>query len=177
MHTPDNDPHNYDPQQSYAAKKLSKYDMQVAGIVVYLVAMAVLFVVALVLMLFGTGTVTRANASTSDAPGTKNKVAELTQPFPAPQPHPEDTNDDIAILHAREDLLLDHYSWADREHGKVRIPIARAMELIAQRGLPTAQPVESAPLMTGESKRAVAVPLTSGFARTADEQAQLKNPR
>jgi len=59
MHKPQEDPHNYDPQQSYAAKQLSRYDMQVAGIVVYIVAMAVLFVVALVFMLFG-GTATEA---------------------------------------------------------------------------------------------------------------------
>lgn len=59
MYTPQNDPHNYDPQQSYAAKQLSRYDMQVAGIVVYVVAMTVFFVVALVFMLFG-GTATEA---------------------------------------------------------------------------------------------------------------------
>jgi len=61
MHKPQEDPHNYDPQQSYAAKQLSRYDMQVAGIVVYIVAMAMLFVVALVFMLFG-GTAIQARA-------------------------------------------------------------------------------------------------------------------
>jgi hypothetical protein len=62
MHTPDNHPENYDPQQCYSAKKLSRYDMQVAGVVVYVVAMTMFFVIALVLMLFGTGTVTHAQA-------------------------------------------------------------------------------------------------------------------
>ena len=66
MHKPQEDPHNYDPQQSYAAKQLSRYDMQVAGIVVYIVAMAVLFVVALVFMLFG-GTAAEARVSGQDA--------------------------------------------------------------------------------------------------------------
>ena len=47
-------------------------------------------------------------------------------------------------MHAREDLLLDHYHWVDRSSGEVRIPIARAMQLIAQHGLPVADP-EHAP--------------------------------
>ena len=59
-------------------------------------------------------------------------------------------------LHAREDLLLDHYSWVDQSQGKVRIPIERAMELIAQRGLPVAaQPAQQEPLMAGDSVPAV----------------------
>ena len=52
----------------------------------------------------------------------------------------------------------------------MRIPIERAMELIAQRGLPVAPAVEAAPLMTGDEKPVVAVPLTNGFARTGYEQ-------
>jgi len=69
MHTHNNDPHTYDPRLSYAEKKLSKYDMQVAGVVVYVVAMTMFFVIALVLMLFGNGTVTQAHAQARvDAP-------------------------------------------------------------------------------------------------------------
>jgi hypothetical protein len=145
--------------------------------------MAMFFVIALVLMLFG-GTVTEAHAQAAvaelhftDALATaeqKNKLAELTQPLPSPQSNPEDTNDDIAVLHAREDLRLESYSWADAEHGKVRIPIERAMILLAQRGLPTAPAVASAPMMTGDRKLSVNVPLTNGFARTANEQDQLR---
>ena len=58
----DSDPENYDPQQSYAAKQLSRYDMQVAGVVVYVVTMTMLFVVALVMMLFWNEPVTQARA-------------------------------------------------------------------------------------------------------------------
>jgi hypothetical protein len=58
----ESNPENYDPQQSYAAKQLSRYDMQVAGIVVYVVTMTMLFVVALVMMLFGNEPVTQARA-------------------------------------------------------------------------------------------------------------------
>jgi hypothetical protein len=56
----------------------------------------------------------------------------------------DDGNQATADLHAREDLLLEHYSLVDGQPGTIRIPIERAMELIAQnaqRGLP----VESQP--------------------------------
>lgn len=56
------DPNTYDPQHSYAAKQLSRYDMQVAGVVVYVVAMTFLFVVALVMMLFRNEPLTQAQA-------------------------------------------------------------------------------------------------------------------
>ena len=72
MHTPKYDPETYHPQQSYSAKQLSRYDMQVAGVVVYVVAMAVFFVIALVMMLFGSGMVTQAHAQArvdADRPG------------------------------------------------------------------------------------------------------------
>ena len=52
MLTTKRDPESYDPRESYAAKQLSRYDMQIAGIVVYVVTMTMFFIVALVMMLF-----------------------------------------------------------------------------------------------------------------------------
>ncbi len=105
-----------------------------------------------------------------NSPDLQNKVAELTQQFPKPRVQTDDGNQDVADLHAREDLLLENYSWVDPAHTKVRIPIERAMELIAQRGLPVAPSVQTAPAMTGESTPVIQVPLTNGFARTGFEQ-------
>lgn len=39
-------------------------------------------------------------------------------------------------LRAEEEPLLSEYAWVSREAGVVRIPIERAMELVAERGLP-----------------------------------------
>jgi hypothetical protein len=100
----------------------------------------------------------------------QNKIAEITKTFPTPRVQTDDGNQDVADLHAREDLLLSHYTWVDQSHGKVRIPIERAMELIAQRGLPVEQNVEHTPLLAGDRKTTVTEPLTDGFARTAYEQ-------
>lgn len=52
MRASERNPENYDPRESYAAKQLSRHDMEVAGIVVYVVALTMFFVVALVMMLF-----------------------------------------------------------------------------------------------------------------------------
>ena len=98
----------------------------------------------------------------------QQQLQQLTQTFPTPRLQRDDGNQDLLDLHAREDLLLGHYSWVDRSQGKVRIPIDRAMELIAQRGLPVAAQTaaSSQPLMAGDATPVVRVPLTNGFART-----------
>ncbi len=43
---------------------------------------------------------------------------------------------DLQTLRAQEDAILHTYGWVDRSGGVVRLPIDRAMDLIAQRGLP-----------------------------------------
>jgi hypothetical protein len=93
----------------------------------------------------------------------------LTNEFPQPRIETDDGNQDITDLHAREDLLLENYSVVEGKAGVVRIPIERAMELIAQRGLPTAPQTAAAPAMTGANAPVVQAPLTNGFARTGYE--------
>src|SRR6185503_12294415 len=43
----------------------------------------------------------------------------------------------LGELRRREEEQLRGYGWIDREHGVVRIPIERAIKLVAERGLPT----------------------------------------
>jgi hypothetical protein len=94
----------------------------------------------------------------------------VTYAFPEPRLDIDDGNQATADLHAREDLLLNNYSSSPSEPGSIRIPIARAMEIIAQRGLPVMTPTAgTAVAMTGDEKPAVQAPLTSGFARTGYE--------
>jgi hypothetical protein len=102
----------------------------------------------------------------------QQQLAKLAQQFPTPRLEEDDGNHDLTDLHAREDLLLDNYSWIDRGKGTVRIPIERAMELIAQRGLQVAPEAQQQTAMFGDSRPKVQTPLTDGFARTAYEQAQ-----
>ena len=114
MRTPKYNPETYDPQQSYSAKQLSRYDMEIAGVVVYVTAMTVLFVAALVMMLFWNETTTQAHAQISTAPAAqqRNRLAELTRPLPKSVRRAEDFNDDIAVPHAHEDLLVENVTRA-----------------------------------------------------------------
>ena len=100
----------------------------------------------------------------------QKELNRLTSSFPEPRLDIDDGNQATADLHAREDLLLDHYSASPAEGQAIRIPIERAMELIAQRGLPVfTQPATTAPLMVGDVRPEVQAPLTTGFARTGYE--------
>jgi hypothetical protein len=182
------EPEDNKPEEIDASKGFEPTDVRVSGVLIFLVALSVLAVVTAVLA-YGVGKVINARMAREDGPNSKwtktmdvrelgnmpnnpemqNKVAELTRTFPTPRVQTDDGNQDVADLHAREDLLLDHYSWVDQSQGKVRIPIERAMELIAQRGLPVAPAVEQAPPMTGDERPTIAVPLTNGFARTGYE--------
>jgi hypothetical protein len=49
----------------------------------------------------------------------------------------ERPREELRDLRAEEDALLTSYGWVDREAGTVRIPIAEAMRLTIERGLPT----------------------------------------
>ena len=114
----------------------------------------------------------------SDPTGEQIQLQQLTRNFPTPRLQTDDGDQDLTDLHQREDLLLDHYSWVDQSQGKVRIPIERAMELIAQRGLPVeTKPASTEPLMFGDSVPTIQMPLTDGFARTAYEQEQEANSK
>ena len=43
---------------------------------------------------------------------------------------------DLLKFREQEDSVLNSYGWVDRQNGIVRIPIDRAIDLLAQRGLP-----------------------------------------
>jgi len=108
---------------------------------------------------------------TSNAVMEQNQLNQMVQRFPTPRLQTDDGNQEIAEMHAREDLLLNYYSWVDRSSGKVRIPIARAMQIIAEHGLPVAPEEQTTePLMAGDRAPVLTVPLTDGFARTGYEQ-------
>ena len=107
---------------------------------------------------------------TSNAAMEQKEFQQMTSTFQEPRLDIDDGNQATADLHAREDLLLNNYSTVAGEGGTIRIPITRAMEIIAQRGLPVnTQGSAAAVEMIGDEKQVVQAPLTSGFARTGYE--------
>jgi hypothetical protein len=171
-------------------------DVSVQGVLVFLVALFV-FLGVFFVFCFGMGKVINNALVKRDGPPNKwnqvqsapsgkldnmapnpviqqQQLSQLTQRFPSPRLQTDDGNQEMADMHAREDLLLDHYTWVNREKGTVRIPIDRAMQLIAERGLPVQEGAAAGPLMTADSDRSVAVPITNGFARTGYEQEMME---
>lgn len=98
----------------------------------------------------------------------QQELQHMTTVFPSPRLDIDDGNQATADLHAREDLLLEHYSSFPGQAG-VRIPIERAMQLIAAKGLPVAAATQPRQMLAGEKVRSIQLPLTSGFARTGYE--------
>ncbi len=110
----------------------------------------------------------------SDPAIQQQQLRALTSNFPTPRLQTDDGNQDISEMHAREDLLLDHYTWVDQKAQTVRIPIARAMQIIAQQGLPVVDQPAAQTAMVGDADTSVVMPLTNGFARTGPELIQIK---
>ena len=170
-------------------------DVNASGIVVFL---AGLFgsVCVFFLLCYGLGILINGGIKKEDGPSTKwnrpstfagptdgkrqdlvnnaemeqREFQQMTTTFPEPRLDIDDGNQATADLHAREDLLLNNYSTSPGEGASIRIPISRAMEIIAQRGLPVnTQAAAPSTLMAGDEKPTVQAPLTSGFARTGYE--------
>jgi hypothetical protein len=66
-------------------------------------------------------------------------AAGMVRPLP-PRPRLQTYPfDDIKELRKQENQVLDHYAWVDQNAGVVRIPIERAIDVLAEKGLPFRQ--------------------------------------
>ncbi len=75
------------------------------------------------------------------------------------EPRLQDTPvQDLKQMRADEDQILGSYGWVDKQKGIVRLPIDRAIDLLAQRGLPSRE--EAAP---ASAAGGVSVPTESGL--------------
>jgi len=118
-------------------------EIDVRSIVIFLVAVAGATLVSAVLMWFlFRGLLAREVARDPEPLA----IVERTQPTPAPGPRLQVTPEkDMAALRAEERAALSGYAWVDRAAGRVRIPIERAMALIAERGLPPVTALPATP--------------------------------
>lgn len=74
-------------------------------------------------------------------------ISPMSQPGTVP-PEPRlqvAPMEDLGILREREEQMLGSYGWVDKNAGKVRIPIEKAMDTIAEKGIP-------APTVKGNAK-------------------------
>jgi hypothetical protein len=74
------------------------------------------------------------------SPDPPSRIAFNPQPV-APEPRLQNNPTmDLESFAKDQNTRLNSYGWIDRERGVIHIPIERAMDLIAERGLPTRGP-------------------------------------
>lgn len=62
---------------------------------------------------------------------------------PPAGPHLQsDPQAEMRAFRAAQEARISGYDWVDRDAGIVQVPVARALELVAQRGLPVREPAE-----------------------------------
>jgi hypothetical protein len=95
----------------------------------------------------------RENANQSPPTG-----SDIVAPKLPPEPRLQDNAvQDLQQMRAAEDQLLNSYGWVDQRKGVVRIPINRAIDLLAQRGLPGHAP-------TSNNAASTSIPAGAGLA-------------
>ena len=103
-------------------------DVAFRAIVVTGLALVAIVVGTVILMrLLDLRLVARETARSAPASPLAAQSGREEPPSPRLQTHPRL---DLTALRAREQTLLDTYGWVDRDHGRVRIPVDRAMQLL-----------------------------------------------
>ena len=141
-----------------------RQDIGVAPIVYFLLALVVagLMVFFIVDGIYGylekrsNAEQTPVSPLVSNAPADTRKLSAdykdyLKQNFPAPQLE-IDERGQLDKIRIDEAQTLSTYDWVDQKAGTVRIPIDRAMDLIAQRGLPVRTQASNSASATRSSK-------------------------
>jgi hypothetical protein len=145
--------HEYQiPDLSRPENRHEHRDVNIWAVYKFGIALALLCVVA-VALLWG---LYRYFLNQEGGPMTRDRVnvdARSLPPSPRLQSQPIT---DLKDMRAAEDRILNGYGWVDQKGGVAHIPIDRAMDLLAQRGL-AARPQVAAPA------RDVATPTESGL--------------
>jgi hypothetical protein len=118
--------------RGYETRDLSVRASVLFGAFLLLAAVVVHLVVWLLYIHFGT------EAASTDV--RQYPLAQVGRPVLPPEPrlqvHPRE---DLKLLRRQEDAILSSYGWVDRSAGVVRIPVDRAMQLVIERGLLSAE--------------------------------------
>lgn len=113
------------------------------GVVASGIALAALVVVVMILMRFLSAYLSMADgpATSSDRQDSASAAPRLA-PLASEPPLSTKPSIDLHTLRAAENETLDTYGWIDREAGIARIPIERAVAILAENGLRSAAPTE-----------------------------------
>ncbi len=131
-------PEPADPKLLQEAPELAHDDREIEVGVILRFAAVLAVATAVVLAGMWSFTKMMKESSLAGAPEPSPMATELPDgpPDPKLQPNPRDG---LNALRAAEKRDLESYGWVDEKSRIVRIPIARAMDILAERGLPTRQ--------------------------------------
>jgi len=124
-HTPDTPVH---PDIRFEPTDVSSRGLVIAGAILLV---AIWCIVLLLHVAFSFFSYERAQASPAAGPMAAQQNSE--PPLPKLQAEPQV---DLQHLREFEESKLNTYGWIDKQKGVVSIPIDRAMQLLAQRGIP-----------------------------------------
>lgn len=114
---------------AHAERRHEERDVRLRPLIFFGVGLAVLAMLVLVLLVLLFDHLAARQAELTPPPSPLLE-AERQPPEPRLQVSPQR---DMRVMRAEEDAVLESYGWVDRQAGIVRIPIARAMELLADR--------------------------------------------
>lgn len=151
------DPHDHNPQHPDITKPENRFerrDVNVWAVYKFGIALSLLCIFSFGL-LFGLYRYFLSREGGALPHDKVNVDARELPPLPRLQSAPIQ---DLKDMRAAEDKILSGYGWVDQQHGVARIPIDRAIDLLAQRGVasrPQAEPQSAA--------AGVSVPTESGL--------------
>jgi len=119
-------------------KRHEETDINVWAVGKFAVAMMLVAVAALFL-LFGLFRYLLSREGGPPAGRSQVAASEPAKAFPQPQLQEHEVLD-LKAIRAAEDQVLNSYAWIDPEANVVRIPIDRAIDLLAERGLVAREP-------------------------------------
>jgi hypothetical protein len=100
---------------------------------------------------------TMMQSGTMTAEKESQTVQRLTATFPEPRLQTDDVRD-MNKMREDQNKQLQEYQWINKDVGKVRVPIDRAMELVLEHGLPNV-PAGKTPPATGQGIDVVKPPV------------------
>ena len=109
-----------------------KSDLRLSGITLFVFVMTLIIVVSMVALTFLFNNFDQS-AAQLDQPMSPLMATQAPPPEPRLQSRPQLDREE---MRAAEEAILNHYGWVNQSQGVVHIPIERAIELTAERGLP-----------------------------------------
>jgi hypothetical protein len=113
-------------------------DVDAGALYKFMVGLLAVIAVAMAAM-WGMSVLFRKELVSSDPPAPVLEEARVRRPPPEPRLEVSPPKD-LMELRAREEAILTGWGWTDKEKGLARIPVARAADIIAEKGLPSQAP-------------------------------------